>query len=293
MLVNRPGILPLMQPDQEVISVWRDSAPFWEKHREIIRQMFAPVTQALVEDGLIGSRHAVLDIATGPGEPALTIAALVGPEGKVFGIDSAPEMVEAARRAADHLEFRNAQFDVASADHLPFPADTVDAVVSRFGVMFFPSPVDAVREMLRVLKPGRKLALAAWHFAERNPFFYTLQRVIDRYVDSPSPAPDAADPFRFATPGKLRDVLGEAGAMAPSERLLQFVIQAPISVEDFWTLRCEMSEKLREKVAMLSREQLTEVRRQSLEALREYSTDRGMSFPAEVLIVSGTKNRPT
>ncbi len=81
--------------------------------------------------------------------------------------------------------------------------------------------------------------------------------------------------------------------MAPCERLLQFTIQAPISVEDFWTLRSEMSEKLREKVAMLSREQLTEVKREALEALREYSTDRGMSFPAEVLIVSGTKNRPT
>jgi ubiquinone/menaquinone biosynthesis C-methylase UbiE len=282
-----------MQPDQEVINVWRDSAPFWEKHREMIRQMFAPVTQALVEDGLIGSRNTVLDIATGPGEPALTIAALVGPEGKVFGIDPALEMVEAARRATYHLGFRNAQFDVASADRLPFPGDTLDAVVSRFGVMFFPSPVDALREMLRVLKPGRKLALAVWHFVERNPFFYTLQRVIERYVDSPPLAPDAPDPFRFATPGKLRDLLGEAGAMAPSERLLQFAIQAPISVEDFWTLRCEMSEKLREKVAMLSREQLIEVRREALEALREYSTDRGMSFPAEVLIVSGTKNRPT
>src|SRR5206468_145558 len=88
----------------------------------------------------------------------LTIAALVGPEGKVFGIDPAPEMVEAARRAANHLGFRNAQFDVASADRMPFPADTFDAAISRFGVMFFPSPVDAVRETLRVLKPGRKLA---------------------------------------------------------------------------------------------------------------------------------------
>src|SRR6266478_6731522 len=196
-----------MQPDQKAISVWRDSAPFWEKHREIIRQMFAPVTQALVEDALISSGHTVLDVATGPGEPALTIAALVGTEAKVFGIDPAPEMVEAARRATDHLGFRNAQFDVASADRLPFPADTFDAVVSRFGVMFFPSPVDAVREMLRVLKPGRNLALAVWHFAERNPFFYTLQRVIERYVDSPPLAPDAPDPFRFASPGKLRDLL--------------------------------------------------------------------------------------
>ena len=280
-----------MQPDQEVVNQWSASAPFWEKHREIIRQMFAPVTQALVEDAQIGSRHAVLDIATGPGEPALSVAALVGPEGKVFGIDAAPEMVAAARRAADHLGFRNSQFEVAFADRLSFPADSFDAVVSRFGVMFFPSPVDAVREMLRVLKPGRKLAFSAWHFAERNPFHHALSRVIERYVDSPPPAPDAPDAFRFASPGKLRDVLLQAGAIAPSERLLQFTIQAPISVEDFWTLRCEMSEKLREKIAILSREQLTEVKGQVLEALREYSTDRGMSFPAEVLIASGTKKR--
>jgi SAM-dependent methyltransferase len=281
-----------MPPDQDAISAWRTSAPFWERYREIIGQMFAPVTQALVEDGLIGSGHAVLDIATGPGEPAMTIAALVGPEGKIFGIDPAPEMVEAARRAAARLGFRNAQFEVSSADRLPFPADTFDAVVSRFGVMFFPSPVDAVREMLRVLKPGRRLALAVWNSANRNPFFYTLQRVIERYVDSPPPAPDAPDAFRFADPGKLRDVLSEAGTIAPSERLLHFDVQAPISVEDFWMLRSEMSEKLRGTLATLSGEQRGEVKRQGLEALRGYYTDRGMTFPAEVLIVSGTKNRP-
>lgn len=279
-----------MPADQEVVSAWRASAPFWEKHREMIRQMFAPVTQALIDDGLIGSGNTVLDIATGPGEPALTIAARVGSQGKVLGVDPAPEMVDAARRAAGHLRLRNAQFEVASADRLPFPADTFDAVVSRFGVMFFPSPVDGLREMLRVLKPGRKLALAAWHFADNNPFHYAVARVIERFVASPPVAPDAPDAFRFAGPGKLRGVLAEAGTASPSERLLRFTIQASISVEDFWTLRSEMSEKLREKLATLSREQLVEVKRQMLEALREYATDRGMSFPAEVLIVTGTKS---
>jgi SAM-dependent methyltransferase len=184
---------------------------------------------------------------------------------------------------------QNTEFGVAFADDLPFPAGVFDAVVSRFGVMFFPSPENAVREMLRVLKPGGKLALAVWHLPERNPFFYILSRIIERYADSPTPAPDAPDTFRFASPGKLRQILGEAGAIAPSERTLQFKIQAAISVENFWTLRCEMSEKLREKIAMLSGEQLAEVKRQSLEALREYSTDRGVSFPAQVLIVSATR----
>jgi SAM-dependent methyltransferase len=157
--------------------------------------------------------------------------------------------------------------------------------------MFFPSPVDAIREMLRVLKPGRKLTMAVWHFAERNPFHYALSRVIDRYVDSPPLAPDALDAFRFARPGKLKDILAEAGVIEPCERLLQFIIQAPLSVEEFWTLRQEMSDKLREKMAMLSKDRVSEVKSEMLEALREYSTENGMHFPAEVLIVSGASQK--
>ena len=107
----------------------------------------------------------------------------------------------------------------------------------------------------------------------------------------PQKSHSAPDAFRFAEPGKLVGVLSEAGAIAPCARLLQFNIQAPISVEDFWTLRCELSDTLRGKVAKLSKAQLKEAKRQALEDIREYSTDRRMSFPAEVLIVSGAKSR--
>jgi len=280
-----------MQQNQEVINRWSGSAPFWEKHREVIRHMFAPVTDALVEEAQVGIGQSVLDIGTGPGEPALTMASLVGPQGKIFGVDPIPEMVAAARREASRLELRNVQFDFAFADHLPFPGNSFDVVVSRFGVMFFPSPLDAVREMLRVLKPGQKLTLAVWHFAQRNPFHFTLSRVVDRYVDAPPLEPDALDTFRFAIPGKLRKILNEAGATDATERVFRFTIDVPMSVEDFWALRLEMS-KLREKVSVLSPEQMTEVKRQALDSIREYSTDGGLSFPAEVLIVSGAKSRP-
>jgi len=77
--------------------------------------------------------------------------------------------------------------------------------------------------------------------------------------------------------------------IAASERLPRFTIQASISGEDFWTLRLEMPEKLREKITALSEDPMTEVKRQALESLGEYSTDDGMSLPAEVLIVSGAK----
>ena len=142
---------------QEVISRWGETAPYWEKHRAIIREMFAPVTQALIEHAQIARRSTVLDVATGPGEPALTVAELVGTKGKVLGVDAVPEMVEAARREALRRELHNATFTVALADFLPFPANNFDAVVSRFGVMFFQSPVRSIREMLRVVKPGGRV----------------------------------------------------------------------------------------------------------------------------------------
>src|SRR5579859_4316261 len=287
------AILLYMQPDQEVINRWTGSAPFWEKHREIIRHMFAPVTQALAEDAHIARRQVVLDLATGPGEPALSLAALVGPEGKIFGIDPIPEMVAAARRAAARLGATNAQFEVAFADHLPFSDNKFDAAVSRFGIMFFPSPLDAIREMLRVLKPAGNLALAVWHFADRNPFHYSLSRVIDRHIAAPPLAPDAPDAFRFANPGKLIKLFHEAGVADARERLLQFTIQAPMSVEDFWQLRLEMSEKLREKIATLPKPHLAEVKRQALASLAEFSTPKGVSFPAEILILTGSKRAST
>jgi SAM-dependent methyltransferase len=276
-------------PDDEVINRWTNSARFWEKHYEVIRQMFAPVAQALVDDAKIGIGQTVLDVATGPGEPALSVAGLVGTKGKVFGVDPIPEMVAGARRAADRLGLKSAKFEVGFADQLPFPDSTFDAVISRFGVMFFPSPLDGVREMLRVLKPNGKLALAVWSSLERNPFHHVLSRTMDRYVESPPLPPDAPDTFRFASSGKLLEIFSHAGVADPIERVLQFKIEASVSCEEFWDLRCEMSETFLKKLAALSVDRKKEVKRLALDAFREYSTDHGMSFPAEVLILSGAK----
>jgi SAM-dependent methyltransferase len=275
--------------NKEVIGQWSESAPYWEKYRPVIVEMFAPVTQALIEDAAIRKGDSVLDVATGPGEPALTMADLVGPEGMVVGTDVAPEMVEAARREAGRRNFANARFEVAFTDSLPFPPDTFDAAVSRFGVMFFPSPLDCLREVLRVLKPGGRIAVAVWYLAENNPFDYVVTRVVDRYVQPTAPKAGATDMFRFAKPGDLLAVLSSAGATAVSERVLRFSIRAGLSAEDFWTIRSEMSEKLRTKLAPLLASQREALKRDAIAAIRAYSSENGISIPAEVLIVKGRK----
>ncbi len=278
-----------MKKDRDLVAQWTESAPYWEKNRKTIALMFSPITQALLEAARITRGQSVLDVATGPGEPALSMVDSVGSDGHVVGIDMVPSMVEAARREAERRKLHNVRFDVASAGGLPFSDDTFEAVVSRFGVMFFPSPLNGIREMLRVLKPDKTVAMAVWHSAGRNPFHNTLSQIVSRYIESPPPAPDAPDTFRFAAPGKLLDIIIQAGAVHSHERLLQFRIEAPMSVAEFWSLRCEMSDKVRAKLRLLSQQQISEIKQEFIEAIQPYFSNHQMSIPAEVLIVSGDK----
>ena len=273
--------------DKRVIDQWSEAARYWEKHRAVIDRMFAPVAEALVEDACVRRGQAVLDVATGPGEPALSIARIVGPEGRVVGVDIIPAMIEFARQEAERRSLANASFRTAPADELPFEDGSFDAVVCRFGVMFFPEPLDGIREMLRVLRPGGTLALAVWHHARNNPFHTLLADIVERYVESPPLAPDAPDAFRFAQPGKLLGVACEAGVVEARERLLRFSIDAPVDLEGYWSVRTEMSDKIRTKLARLERQQVDEIKRALFEAARGYLGPGGVSVPGEVLVVSG------
>ena len=145
--------------------------------------------------------------------------------------------------------------------------------------------------MLRVTEPGGTISLAVWHKSELNPFAYRITEVIDRYVETPPTDPDAPGAFRFAELGKLAGILSEAGATDVHERLLDFRIKAPISPHEFWVMRSETSETLREKLARLSAEQALCQTSEVEESLREFFFNNQMSLPAQMIIVTGTKHK--
>ena len=280
-----------MNPEEQnkALDAWQTSARYWDKYRVLIAQMFAPLTSGLVEEARIGIGQKVLDIGGGSGEPSLTISGIVGPTGSVMYTDPVAGMVETAQAEASRRGLTNVQFRQCSANDLPFADRAFDVAVGRLSVMFFVDPVTGVREALRVIAEDGYVSFAVWGPKEANPFFSTIADVIDRFVESPRQDPDAPDAFRFAAPGKLAGILVNASAENVIERQLNFQIEAAISFEQFWQLRTEMSETLREKMARLTPAQLPTIKQTVADAARSYFVGGTMSFPAEALIVSGQK----
>lgn len=275
--------------DNPGLNEWRETAKYWTEHSAIISTMFTPLTRALIEQARIHEGQSVLDVAGGAGEPSLTIAEVVGPTGSVTCTDAVPEMVEAARSEANRRGLKNIQFRVCSADSLPFADNSFDVIVSRLGVMFFPDSLAAMREMLRVTKPGGNLAFAVWHKSELNPFCYLVSNILDRHVESPAADPDAPNAFRFAEPGKLANVMTRAGVVDVVERVIKFDIAAPISAQEFWAIRSKISDTLRSKLSKLAADEQAEVNREVEQAVNPFFPDNQMKFPAQMILVSGKK----
>jgi len=156
--------------------------------------------------------------------------------------------------------------------------------------MFFPDPLTGLQEMLRVTKREGVLSLAVWDKSERNPFSYVITNAIAQHFEAETPAdPSAPGAFRFAEFGMLAGLLKTAGAIDVRERELKFHIAAPISPKEFWEMRSETSGTLREKLAILSPLKVELISKEVQEAVREFFPNNQMNFPAQMIIVSGSK----
>jgi SAM-dependent methyltransferase len=153
----------------------------------------------------------VLDLAGGSGEPALSLSAAVGPEGRVTATDLLREMLQIAEENAAARNLKNIDFRAADAEQLPFPAGLFDRVTCRFGIMFIPDIHKALTEMRRVLKPGGRVSFITWGSLEENPLFSSMLRPFLKYVEVPPPPPDAPHVFRFADENKLAATISAAG----------------------------------------------------------------------------------
>src|SRR5258708_322615 len=159
------------------------------------------------------------------GEPGLP-AARRGGKGRFTGTDQAEDMMAVAVEKARTQGVSNYTTKTASALSLPFPDGHFDAVLCRWGIMFFPDPPACLKETLRVMKPGAYAAFATWNAAAKNPHAAIVTGVaVEKLGHIPAP-PDTPGVLRYADAQKLAGEMKEAG-------FLDIEIREAMGVVDF------------------------------------------------------------
>ncbi|GAA2520114.1 class I SAM-dependent methyltransferase [Winogradskya humida] len=189
-------------------ALWDAIADGWISSMDIFERGAATVTGELLRLAAVHPGQRVLDIATGLGEPALSAARRVGPEGHVVATDISPAMLAAARRrcAGAGIDFRPADVESPGLPEQPF-----DVVLSRFGLMFAVDPVAALRAAYRLLVPGGVLAAAVWSGPGSVPMMSVGYASVAGLLTLPAPAPGTPGPYSLADPGTLAGHLTAAG----------------------------------------------------------------------------------
>lgn len=254
---------------------------------EIYDEFFVPALfhhwGSVVADAAgIGPGQRVLDVACGTGVLAFAAADRVGAGGTVVGLDPNPDMLAVARRKNSNVDWQNGR-----AESLPFPDESFDAVVSQFGLMFFEDRLEAIREMMRVLKPGGRLAVAVWDTLDHSPGYGELASTLQSlFGDRVAEAFRA--PFVLGDPESLLALCTDANVPGATvtrhERTVRFTsIRELISTERacIWTLG-----------GMLDDAQFETLLKESEQALRPYVTADGeVAFAISALIIEATKDR--
>ena len=259
-----------------------------EKWKAKSAAMGKPVTDALVEYAQPAPGMNVLDLASGTGEPAITVASRVGSQGQVTALDLSADLLEIAAERARTRGFTNFKIQQADAQSLPFPDESFDLATSRFGVMFFPDPVLALRDLRRVLRPGARACFLVWGSFDQ-PYWQSTMGVVHRHVGGPLFAPGGPDPFKFSAPGSLSEVLRNAGFTSIEEETKTLPWAWPGTVEEVWEQAQAVAVPFRPMLERVPTDKWPAINAEVHTAVRLYSDGEKIAFGVSVVLASGKK----
>src|SRR5262245_150939 len=165
-----------MKAAEDQAKRWNSTAGnVWVAAQAELDRLMKPLEDLLVEAVAAHSPHELLDVGCGTGGTTVAIARRLGATASCTGVDISVPMIEAARARADR-DGAPVAFIVADAQTYSFEAARFDAIVSRFGVMFFSDPVAAFSNLRRAARDGARLQVIAWRGPGDNPFMTTAER---------------------------------------------------------------------------------------------------------------------
>lgn len=194
-------------------TLWNGAAGnAWVEAQTILDEMLAPYEKLLIQEGLQDDTRSVLDVGCGAGSTTLAAARRLRDVGSCVGVDISAALLEVAKARATGEKITNASFVCADAQSHSFEPKRFDAVISRFGVMFFDDPAAAFLNIRRAAKSGGLLKVVTWRSPAENPFMTTAARAAAPFLPSlPKPDPNGPGQFGLSDPDRVRRVLDTSG----------------------------------------------------------------------------------
>lgn len=272
----------------ESLNHWECAAAGWGERRSVMQDAGRPVSAWLVDAIEPQPGHRVLELAAGPGDTGFLVAELIQPGGTLISSDHSPAMVDQARARAAELQITNVEFRTIDAEWIDLPTADVDGVIARWGYMLLADPGAALRETRRVLRPGGRVALAAWADPSHNPWISVPGRELVAMGAAEPPDPDEPGPFAFKDPARIEELLGETGFTEIQIESVDIVFRYP-DLDEWWDVQLDLSTRLREQVGALSPAQRDDLRDAIDARFAEYVAEDGtVALPGRTHVAAAT-----
>jgi ubiquinone/menaquinone biosynthesis C-methylase UbiE len=238
---------------------WARAASAWGTHRDVVQSAAQPVSHWLVDAIEPQPGHRVLELAAGPGDTGFLAAELIAPGGTLISSDIVEEMLDQGRARAAELGISNVEFRRLDAEWIDLPTASVDGVIGRWVYMLLVDPATALGETRRVLRPGGRVALAAWTQPQDNPWVSVAMDELAKLGTIQRPAPGEPDMFAFRDPQRIQTLLEDAGFTDIAIEQVPIVYRFA-SLDDWWDTQLDISTSLARAVGALSPAQRDDLR---------------------------------
>lgn len=267
---------------------WQTAAESWYRWSPTLNQWLGKSTDKMLEMAGIAMGHHVLDIAAGAGEQSITAAKKLGPSGYILATDISANILEYAKQMAQQAGLSNIETRVMDGENLALENEMFDAVISRVGLIYFPDQQKALKEMLRVLKPGGKIAAIVYSTPEKNKFFSVPVSIIRNRAKLPPPLPGQPGPFSLGAEGVIEKAFSEAGFKNVRSERVDSPLLLPSAAE------CVRFEKesfgaLHQMMSSLSESEKESAWNEIENELKKFESDNGFAGPCEMVVAVGEK----
>ena len=263
---------------------WNSFSSGWKKWDSVNMQFLKPVGEKIIHKLNLNEKDSVLDVASGTGEPGLSIAQIVH-AGKVVGIDISEGMLQTAREHAASRNITNYQTQTSDVTVLPFPDRSFDAISCRMGFMFFADIAATLNEMHRVLKPGAGLAASVWASPQQNFWVTVTMGTINQMLELPPPPPDAPGMFRCAKPDFMVKHFTDAGFKNVTVSEVDTGLN--LDAETYWEMITEVGAPIVAAMSNTDTAMKAAIKTEVFRKIHEKFPDGNINMQATALLIHG------